>query len=142
MSPLGLEGVSEEQGLEALLLTLNDRCLIRDDKAPDDRFYPRSRMWETDSFAELGHDWQRRLRDQHDAHFGWRQEDLFEAGGRERLRVVQMGATEMLFAADVTQQEQGFVPNCATKVLGELGFLASDLTGRSVVSNLQGGRVL
>ena len=27
------------------------------DSAPDDRFYPRYKLWETDSFAELGSDW-------------------------------------------------------------------------------------
>ena len=126
VSPLNLEGKSEEEGLRALLVTLNDRCLIREDKAPDDRFYPRWRMWETDSFLELGQDWQRRLRDMHDAHFGWRQEEMYEGGGRERLRMVQCGAPSMLHVADVGHGEQGTALNCAPKVLHELGFLASD----------------
>ena len=45
------------QVLQAVLDCINDRCLVRDESAPDDRFYPRYKLWETDSFAELGADW-------------------------------------------------------------------------------------
>ena len=40
-----------------MLDCINDRCLVREDAAPDDLFYPRYQLWETDSFAELGADW-------------------------------------------------------------------------------------
>ena len=46
------------QVLAVLLSAMNDRCLLRDDRMPEDRFYPRYELWNTDSFAELGPDWQ------------------------------------------------------------------------------------
>ncbi len=52
--PLKLEGKTDSETAKELVLMLNDRCLIRDDKAPDDKFYPRAMMWLTDSYAELG----------------------------------------------------------------------------------------
>jgi 4-alpha-glucanotransferase len=52
--PLSMEGKTNDELAMELVLMLNDRCLIRDDKAPEDKFYPRALMWNTDSFAELG----------------------------------------------------------------------------------------
>lgn len=40
--------------------------------------------------------------------------------------MVQCGAPNMLYIADVGHGEQGVAPNCVPKVLFELGYLASE----------------
>ena len=60
------------QVVAVLLAAINDRCLLRDERFPEDRFYPRVEVWTTDSFAELGPDWQVYL-----AHFALRHVTTF-----------------------------------------------------------------
>jgi len=113
--PVQVQGMTRQAVLHALILFLNDRCLIRDEKFPDDRFYPRYKMWDTDSFAELGHDWQIKLKELHDAYFSWRQEDLCEATARESLRHL-LAASNMLLCGE----DMGPGPACLPRVLSDM----------------------
>ena len=41
--PVVLEGMSKKEVLAKVLDCINDRCLVREERAPDERFYPRFR---------------------------------------------------------------------------------------------------
>ena len=72
----------------------------------DDCFHPRYRLWETDSFGELGADWQVQLRELHDAHFLWHQGAPGEATARQRLSMLQRCSNMMVVGDDVGQASQ------------------------------------
>mmetsp|Transcript_57241 Transcript_57241/g.134771 ORF Transcript_57241/g.134771 Transcript_57241/m.134771 type:complete len:1162 (+) Transcript_57241:381-3866(+) len=114
--PVAVEGMSRDKVLETLLMMLNDRCLLRDDRAPDDRFYPRVGLWQTDSYAQLGQDWQLKLKELHDSYLSWRQESLFEATARDRLKILQTSSNMLLVGEDLGMLS----PACLPKVLADL----------------------
>mmetsp|Transcript_47019 Transcript_47019/g.114557 ORF Transcript_47019/g.114557 Transcript_47019/m.114557 type:complete len:1100 (+) Transcript_47019:8-3307(+) len=129
--PPKVTGMTDKEVFDKFMVIMNERCILRDEKAFDDRFYPRLRMHLTDSYQEFGKDWQQKLRDLHDAHFSWRQDNLLTKTATEKIDMLQ-SASNMMLCADETADSVG----CAQKVLEELGIPGTRMALRDSVPYL------
>jgi len=101
--------------LYGLRTLVNNVVLLRDDKKPNENFYPRIEMWKSSSFQELSGNEQHHLRELYQNYFYHRQDQYWADEAMNKLPPLLDSSSMMVCGEDL-----GMIPACVKGVLENL----------------------